>query len=253
MIGPGVRWLLAVIAPLMMFAGCATSSEPQYASSPKKASQINAQLGANYLQSGQLQRANSKLRKALEQDGENVDARTAFALLNMLLGKPEVARDQFETALDLDLDSPQIHDNYGAFLCDEGEHDKGIEQFLKAAENRLYSTPAHAYANAGRCARAAGRDDEARGYFRQALELNPRLPSASFQSSELAIEDGLPRMAAEYFSRYSEVAQQGPETLWLGVRIERALGDREGATEYGLQLLRRFRDSEQAQQFLETR
>jgi len=253
MIGPGVRRLLAVILPLVMFVGCATSNEPQYASSPRKASQINAQLGANYLQAGQLERANSKLRKALDQDSENVDAHTAFALLNVRLGKPDEARRHFETALDLDPESPQIHNNYGTFLCGQGQHDDGIEQFLKAADNRLYDTPAYAYANAGRCARAADRDDEARGYFRQALELNPRLPSALFQSSELALEAGLPRVAAEYFSRYSEVAQQGPETLWLGVRIERALDDPDGAKEYGLQLLRRFRDSEQAQQFLETR
>ncbi|MEF8833735.1 MAG: type IV pilus biogenesis/stability protein PilW [Halofilum sp. (in: g-proteobacteria)] len=249
----GHRVRLAVMVPLLLLVGCATSSEPQFASSPEKASRINAQLGANYLQSGQLERANAKLRKALDQDSKNVDAHTAFALLNMRLGKPDEARDHFETALDLDPESPQIHNNYGTFLCGEGEYDEGIEQFLKAADNRLYDTPAYAYANAGRCAREAGRDDEARGYFRQALELNPRLPSALIESSELALEAGQPELAAEYFSRYSEVAEQGPDTLWLGVRIERALGDREGAKEYGLQLLRRFRDSEQAQQFLDTR
>lgn len=248
----GLRFI-AVLLLLVLAAGCASSNEPRYQTSLKKASRVNAELGANYLQQGQLERANSKLEKALEQDSNNVDAHTTFALLNMRLGKPEKARRHFETALDLEPDSPQIHNNYGTFLCDEGEHDKGIEQFLKAAENRLYDTPAYAYANAGRCAREADQDDKAREYFRQALELNPRLPTALIESSELALEAGQPDQAADYFSRYSEVAEQGPETLWLGVRIERALGDREGAKEYGVQLLRRFRDSEEAQKFLDTR
>jgi type IV pilus assembly protein PilF len=253
MIAPGLARSIAAVLLLLALVGCASNDEPRYQSSPKEASQLNAQLGASYMQSGQLQRADQKLRKALEQDSENVDAHTAFALLNMRLGKPEEAREHFETALDLDPESPQIHNNYGTFLCGEGEYDKGIEQFLKAAENRLYDTPAYAYANAGRCAREAGRDGEARGYLRQALRLNPRLPSALFASAELALEAGDSKQAAGYFSRYNEVAQSGPETLWLGVQIERALGDREGAREYGVELLRRFRDSEQAQQFLETR
>lgn len=244
---------IAVLMLLVLAVGCATTEESRYKTSLKKASRVNAQLGANYLQAGELQRADEKLRKALDQDSQNVDAHTAFALLNMRLGKPDKAREHFETALDLDPESPQIHNNYGTFLCDEGEYDEGIGQFLKAAENRLYDTPAYAYANAGRCAREAGRDEEAREHLRQALRLNPRLPSALFASAELALEAGDAQQAAEYFSRYNEVAESSAETLWLGVRIERALGDREGAKEYGVQLLRRYRDSDEAQQFLETR
>lgn len=253
MSGSTVLRTITLVLLLGLLVGCASGPEPRYQISLKEASRANAQLGANYLQQGQLQRADSKLRKALDQDSENVDAHTAFALLNMRLDKPDTARSHFETALDLDPESPQIHNNYGTFLCGQGEYDKGIEQFLKAAKNRLYDTPAYAYANAGRCALEAGRDDEARDYLRQALRINPRLPTALLRSSELALKDGQPRQAANYFSRYSKVAEQGPETLWLGVRIERALGDREGANEYGVQLLRRFRDSDEAQRFLDTR
>lgn len=243
----------ALIAIVLLLAACASSEPERYERSMKKASQVNAQLGAQYLQAGNLQRADAKLRKALEQNSDNVDAHVAYALLNMRLDKPEEARKHFERALDLDADSPQTQNNYGTFLCNQGEHERGIKLFLEAAANGLYDTPAYAYANAGRCARSAGRDEDARKYLRKALELNPRLPTALIESAELALATGRPAQASEYFERYNEVAEASPQTLWLGVRIERAMGDRTGAKEYGIQLLRNFRDSEQAQRFLETR
>jgi len=109
------------------------------------------------------------------------------------------------------------------------------------------------HGNAGRCARSAGRDTDAREYLRRALERNPRLPSALIESAELALHTARPAQASEYLERYNRVAEASPQTLWLGVRIERALDDPTGAREYGIQLLRRFRDSKQAQRFLETR
>ncbi len=249
--------VLAVTAlgALLLVAGGCVSSSPGNGRerSPEKASQMNARLGAGYLGSGNLKRADQKLRKALSQDSSNAQAHSTFALLNMELGKPDVAREHFERALDLAPDSPQIKNNYGTFLCNQGDYDRGIEQFLEAANNRLYDTPAYGYANAGRCARNAGRDADARDYLRKALELDPRLPSALRNAAELALENGRAEQAGEYYERFTRVAKQNADTLWLGVRIQRALGNREAAKEYGVQLLRNHRDSKPAQLFLDTR
>ena len=240
-------------ALLSVMVGCASTSDGGRYSSPEKASRANARLGASYLQTGNLRRADAKLRKALSQDSSNADAHTAYALLNMELGKPDLARKHFERALDLAPDDPGVKNNYGTFLCNRGEHDRGIALFLEAADNRLYDTPAYAYANAGRCALDAGRRGEARDYLRQALERDPRLPSALRLSAELALGRDSPEQASEYYERYIGVADQTAESLWLGVRIARALGNRQAAKEYGVRLLRDYRDSEQAQLFLDTR
>lgn len=242
--------VLLVSATLV--AGCASSPEGS-AEDMRKAAEINARLGANYLQRGNLDLANEKLQKALRQDDDNVDAHATYALLQMELGKPAVARRHFREALSLAPDDPQLHNNYGFFLCDQGDHEDGIEQFLRAANNKLYNTPEYAYANAGSCAIDAGMPEQARDYLRQALELQPRLPSALRELASLEYRSGRPASARSYLERYHEVVRPSPETLLLASRVERQLGNRDMAEDYGRKLLRNFPDSDAAERFLEER
>lgn len=243
---------LIVLLVLSLVSGCATTSGPT-AQAQAKAAQINARLGANYLRQGSLELANEKLQKALRQDDENVDAHATYALLQMELGKPDVARKHFSEALSLAPDDPQLHNNFGTFLCDQGEHEAGIEQFLRAADNRLYSTPEYAYANAGACAVDAGMTQDARRYLRQALEIRPRMPSALRELAQLEYRSGRIVSARKYLGRYHNAVQPSARTLLLATRVERRLGNDESANRYGRQLLRNFPDSEEAQRFLEER
>lgn len=250
---PASGGVVLALVVLLVLGGCATSSDSPYERQLHKASRLNAQLGANYLQQGRLQQAKDKIDKALEQNPDNPEAHAAAAMLNMRLKQPARAREHFETALDLDPSEPQVQNNYGTFLCEHGEHAAGIRYFLEAADNPLYDTPAYAYANAGRCAREAGQVEEARRHLRSAVEADSRMGSALYGLAELELEAGRPEHAARHIERYHEVAEPGPETLWLTIRIERARGDAEAAREHGETLLREFPDTDQADRFLETR
>ncbi|MEX1082410.1 MAG: type IV pilus biogenesis/stability protein PilW [Halofilum sp. (in: g-proteobacteria)] len=248
-----VRFAAIALATLMLGACASQSPAPQFDSDPHEAARLNAQLGAQYLRSDRLQLAKSKLDKALRQDPDNADAHAIHGLLSMRLDEPSAARDHFETALDLRPGDPQILNNYGTFLCGEGDHEAGVERFLEAAENPLYQTPAYAYANAGRCARQAGDIDAARAHLRHALDLDGRMATALFDLTLLELDRGRPARAREYIDRYHEVATPAPESLWLAIRVERARGDDRRANEYGKRLVRNFPDSRQADRFLETR
>jgi type IV pilus assembly protein PilF len=237
---------------LSLMAGCASTTGPSE-ESQKKAAQINANLGANYLRQGSLGLANEKLQKALRQDDENVDAHATYALLQMELGKPAEARKHFREALSLSPDDPQLHNNYGTFLCDQEDYEAGIKQFLRAAENRLYNTPEYAYANAGVCAVDAGLPREARKYLRQALEIEPRLPAALRELAQLEFRSGRAMEARTYLERFHANVKPTAATLLLAARVERRLGNHDRADEYGRKLLRNFPDSEEAQRFLEER
>lgn len=246
------RALIVVLLALVLGA-CASQPSTQFDSNPEEAARLNAELGAQYLRNDRLQLANNKLDKALEQDPDNADAHAIYGLLSMRLEEPEQAREHFETALDLRPRDPQILNNYGTFLCGEGDHQAGIERFLEAAQNQLYDTPAYAYANAGRCARRAGDIDAARDHLRHALDLDGEMATALFDLAQLELDRGRASRAREYVKRYHEVATPAPESLALAIRVERALGNERAASEHGERLLRDFPDSRQADRFLETR
>jgi type IV pilus assembly protein PilF len=59
--------------------------------------------------------------------------------------------------------------------------------------------------------------------------------------------------ARAYLQRYSAIAQLNARALWLGVQIERQLGDRDAEASYALQLQKNFPDSQQTKQLLESK
>jgi type IV pilus assembly protein PilF len=137
------------------------------------------------------------------------------------------------------------HNNYGTFLCKRNELDKAEQQFLLALENPLYETPALAYENAGLCAVRVPNTIKAEKYFRSALKINPKLPPSLYQMSVISFDRGDYLSARAYLQRYAAVAQHSPQSLWLGVRIERMLGDKNAVSSYALLLKSTYPDSDE--------
>jgi len=247
--------VLLLLVAMFLIGGCASSGrdDPFNRASNEEASAANARLGASYLQAGNLQEANERLKRALELDPENADAHAAYAILQMRLEEPEKAEHHFERALDIDPDSPRLKNNFATMLCDRGEYDRAIDLFLQAADDRLYETPAFAYDNAGTCALDAGRDEEAREYLVQARKSDPGFQRPVIKLAELAFEDGDADEAAGYLETYHDLGRASARSLWLGVRIERRRGNPDEAERYGKRLVRNFPDSEEADAFFESR
>jgi type IV pilus assembly protein PilF len=198
-----------------------------------------------YLQKGDRAVALQKLQRAIELDPIHPTAHYAIALLYEQLGEAGEAERHFRRALSLKADYPEAHNAYGVFLCRQGRHDAAEQQFWLAIKNPLYSTPDLAYTNLGLCSLA--KSDEAEKYFRRALELNPKEPGALLHMAALSFASKRYLQARGYLQRYQEVAPHTAESLWLAVRVERALGDGRTASDYAVQLQRKFPDSEQAQ------
>ena len=68
--------------------------------------------------------------------------------------------------------------------------------------------------------------------------------------ADLAYARGDFPAAKQYLNRLTKVANPGAEVLWLGVRVERRLGDRGSEESYAHRLRNNFPDSKEAQALL---
>ena len=234
---------------IVAVAGCASSTEREADLEKKnKRAETHVMLGATYLQRGQLDVANQELEKALSEMPDNSQANNIMGVLQWRLKKYDEADRLFRKALDKDPGNSSAHHNYGAFLCDRGKLDAGVRHFDAAAGDALYTYTAEVNLNAGVCLMKKPAPAAAEKYFREALRINPKLPSALYQMAKLSADSGQRLSARGFIERYFQSAEDTPESLLLAVRIERALGNKNAEASYALRLRSKFPTSPEAEQ-----
>lgn len=246
-----MRVLLLLIVALLV-VGCATTGTPEQQTPDEKAARVNTQLGAAYLRQSRFEQALARLNKAVRQDPNYAEAHSVLAVLYDRLGKHDEAREHYQTSVELAPQDSALRNNYGQFLCERGEIEAAEQQLKLAGDNPLYRTPELPLTNAGLCLQRAGRVKEAESYLLQALRANPRFAPALIRMAQLRQEAGEALSARGFYQRYLAVAPQTAESLWLGIQIERALGDKDAVGTYSLLLKGKFPDSEEARKLMES-
>lgn len=251
----GARLVLAGFVLLALGACTSTPTSPSgRPTSPQEAAKFNAQLAIEYMRKGDLAVAREKVDRALTQDPNNVEVQMTAGLLYDRLGDDKKAEEHYGAALRLKPDDPEMENNYGVYLCRKGKIAEGEKLLLKAANNPEYRTPEVPLTNAGMCMRGAGKLDEAERYFRQVLNVRPRFGDALLQLADLDFQRGTKASndeASALIKRFlAVVAAPGPEILWLGVRVERARGDKTTADAYARRLKSEYPQAEQTRALL---
>jgi type IV pilus assembly protein PilF len=247
----------AVMAACLALSGCA--SHPQDESGLKPATptigdetqermraRVHTELAASYFGVGNVGVALEEVQEALRADRNYGPAYNVAGLVYAQLKEDRLAEDSFQRAIAINPSDSDARHNYGMFLCQRKQEREAIRQFMLAVRNPLYPTPDRSYVNAGVCSRRAGDLAGAEEFFALALKVRPDQPQALYQMADLAYGRGDYGQAKGYLGRLTQVAAPNAETLWLGVRVERRLGDRNSEASYALQLRNRFPDSREA-------
>ena len=241
------RWLIPVLA-LLVPAGAIAAPSAASENPMVTASHINAQLAVAYLKQNDIATAQEKIDKALTQNAHDPAVQMSAGLVYERLQQFDKADRFFAEALRLEPRNPDMINNYAVFQCRRGHYVQGQKLFEQAAKSPSYATPEVAYANAGVCARSAKNLPQAEELFRKSLAARSDYPDALLQLADLTFERGAGLAARGFLDRYFAVATATPESLFLALRVERALGDGQAADRYRSQLQKEFPNSEQARQ-----
>ena len=219
-----------------------TKSEPNL----KDASELNTQLAIGYIQRQQYKSAKDKLLKSIEQNPENLVAYKTLAYLYALLGLTEEAEEKYQEALEIKPDDSDLLNSYGAFLCTVGKYDEAQEKLRQSYSNPFYESKYLAESNAGSCYIEQQEYKKAEALLRKSLRVDPKLPGSLISMAEIGVKTERYLMARAYIQRYHAVKSPTPESLWIQIQAEKALGDKDHYIKYARQLINDFPDSDEA-------
>lgn len=216
----------------------------QHKGTDEEIAKVNVDLAAEYYRQDRLDIALANLKKALDADASSVEANTLIALVYNRLDEKSLAQEHFEIALEhVASDTVSyglVHNNYGAFLCANEQYLDAEEHFLLSVGNKLNQNPDAAYENAGLCFLKRPDLEKAHFYFEKALEINPKMPRAILELAEIDFQLKKYGQAQSSLLRFHKINEAVSQSLWLSVKVETAMGNKDKAQKLLTQLKRDF-------------
>jgi len=252
------RTAALAFASTLLLAACASDGTGSNASTTRdgelrtasdqtareKRAQIRMQLAVGYYQEGKYEIALNEIKQALAADPDYADAYGVRALTYTAMGHLPLADENYQHALRLKPNNPDLANNYGTFLCQSLDRpDAALKYFDAALKNPAYQTPVNAMVNAGACSLKNKKLDAAERYLLDALRLNPGLPAVNTGLARVYYERRDLARAGFFIQRLLESSSSDvlpADALWLALRVQRAQGDRSNEAQFAAQLRRRF-------------
>ena len=224
-------------------AGIVTDSDEGNA---RKRARLRIELAVGYFEQGQPTVALDEIKQALAADPNFADAYNLRGLVYMRLDDAGLAEDSFRRAIALNPRDPNTLHNYGWLLCQQNRFGDAQQQFSAALAVPSYGDRAKTLMTQGVCQVRAGQRAEAERSLTQAYELDAGNPVIGYNLATLLAQREDWSRAQFYIRRINNGPAASAETLWLGIKVERRLNNRDAVTQLAGQLQRRFPQSREA-------
>ncbi|MEI6894994.1 MAG: type IV pilus biogenesis/stability protein PilW [Colwellia sp.] len=208
-------------------------------------------LGLGYLNMGNMSQAKLNLEKAKSFSPNLVQVHTAFAHYYETVGEETLAIKSFEKALSIEADSADTLNNYGVFLCRQGNITAAEVQFLKAIAVPSYLLVAQSYENLASCYLKKDDFEKAESYLNKAILHSPNRISTLLQMVRLQYAMGDNKEAKRYLQRFERNTQRfTADSLALSYKLYWKLGQHRTARNYANMLVDMYPQSWEGKQYL---
>ena len=260
------RWLTGVTTALALTAvfslsGCATpgdanavkprsdlvtdSDEPE----TRKRARLRLELAVGYFEQGQITVALDELKQSLAADPNFADAFNLRGLVYMHLNDSQLAEESFKRAMALSPRDANILHNYGWLLCQQARYPESQAVLAQAIAAPLYAGRAKSWMAQGVCQVRAGLLPEGELSLQRSYELDPVNPITGFNLANLLFKRGEFARSQFYVRRINNSEYANAESLWLGIKVERRMENRDAMAQLGVQLKKRFAQARETAAF----
>lgn len=209
----------------------------------RKRARIRLELAVGYFEQGQTTVALDELKQALQADPTFAEALNLRGLIYMRLNDPRLAEESFRRALVINPRDPSVLHNLGWFLCQQNRWPESEQAIAQAIANPLYGNRAKSWMAQGLCQMKAGKKSEAELSLHRSYELDATNPVTGYNLASLLFQRGELVKSQFFVRRLNNSELANSESLWLGIKVERRLENREAMLQLASQLRKRFAQS----------
>ena len=253
-VGPAWRSVCAVVAgcaTALLLSACATpdagsasreAARNTSSASPEvqRAARTRLDLATSYLEINRLDVALEEVSYALALDPGMTDAYLVRGLVLAQRQDFAAAKADYERVLRVRPDDAYVIHNMGFLLCQQKQYDEAQDWFHRALAIPGYSSRARTLMAQGLCFQAAGKSHQAIDSLTQAHALENNNPVVAYNLAALLYGRGEVANAQVYLRNLNASNLANAETLWLGIKVENAMGNAIGVRELGNLLGQKF-------------
>ncbi len=218
------------------------SDEPE----ARRRARIRLELAVGYFEQGQTTIALDELKQSLTADPTYGEAYSLRGLIYMRLNDFRFAEESFRKALAINPRDSNVMHNLGWLLCQQARYPESFQYFSQTLSNPQYGERAKTFRAMGLCQVRAGLRDDAVQSLLKSYEFDAGNPITAYNLATLLFQRGDFVRTQFYVRRLNNSELANAESLWLGIKVERRLENKDAMAQLAAQLVKRFPESREA-------
>lgn len=211
----------------------------------RKRARIRLELAVGYFEQGKTTTALDELKQSINADPTLFEAYNLRGLIYMRLNDAGLAEESFRRALVINPRASNVQHNYGWLLCQQSRVPEAVQMFSAAIADPNYGDRAKTWMTQGLCQMKIGKAAEAEASLGHSYELDAGNPITGYNLALLLFNRSEFVRAQFYVRRLNNSELANSESLWLGIKVERRMENREAMLQLASQLKKRFPQSKE--------